>query len=125
MSPKRILILSWAIHPFTCAGSCRTPLLWLHQYYCLKAAKLLKPLGILAVIVPASFLADSFSDKGAIRMMESRFSFLGQVMLPEHAFSDSGVDGQIRLCDHDKLLVKRGRCHDRMPGGNIDVRAVR
>lgn len=47
-----------------------------HQYYCLKAAKLLKPLGILAVIVPASFLADSFSDKGAIRMMESRFSFL-------------------------------------------------
>ena len=64
-----------------------------HQYYCLKAAKLLKPLGILAVIVPASFLADSFSDKGAIRMMESHFSFLGQVMLPEHAFSDSGVDG--------------------------------
>lgn len=64
-----------------------------HQYYCLKAAKLLKPLGILAVIVPASFLADSFSDKGAIRMLESRFSFLGQVMLPEHAFSDSGVDG--------------------------------
>ena len=32
---------------------------------------------------------------------------------------------QLRLCDHDKLLVKRGRCHDRMPGGNIDVRAVR
>ncbi len=64
-----------------------------HQYYCLKAAKLLKPLGILAVIVPASFLADSFSDKGAIRMMESRFSFLGQVMLPGSAFSDSGVDG--------------------------------
>lgn len=64
-----------------------------HQYYCLKAAKLLKPLGILAVIVPASFLADSFSDKSAIRMMEGRFSFLGQVMLPEHAFSDSGVDG--------------------------------
>ena len=63
-----------------------------HQYYCLKAAKLLKPLGILAVIVPASFLADSFSDKGAIRMMESRFSFLGQVMLPDNAFSDSGVD---------------------------------
>ena len=25
MSPKRILILSWAIRPFTCAGSCRTP----------------------------------------------------------------------------------------------------
>ena len=25
MSPKRILILSWAIRPFTCAGSCPTP----------------------------------------------------------------------------------------------------
>ena len=25
MSPKRILILFWAIRPFTCAGSCRTP----------------------------------------------------------------------------------------------------
>ena len=31
----------------------------------------------------------------------------------------------VRLCDHDKLLVKRGRCHDRMPGGNMDIRAVR
>lgn len=62
-----------------------------HQYYCLKAAQLLKPLGILAVIVPASFLADSFSDKSAICMMESRFSFLGQVMLPDEAFALSGV----------------------------------
>ncbi len=25
MSPKRILILFWAIRPFTCTGSCRTP----------------------------------------------------------------------------------------------------
>ena len=62
-----------------------------HQYYCLKAAQLLKPLGILAVIVPASFLADSFSDRSAIRMMESRFSFLGQVMLPDETFTFSGV----------------------------------
>ena len=63
-----------------------------HQYYCLKAAKLLKPLGILAIIVPASFLADSFSDKSAIRMMESQFSFLGQLMLPDDSFAISGVD---------------------------------
>lgn len=63
-----------------------------HQYYCLKAAKLLKPLGILAVIVPASFLSDTFSDKSAIRMMESQFSFLGQVILPDDSFAISGVD---------------------------------
>ena len=31
-------------------------------YYCIKAAELLKPLGILAVIVPTSFLGDTFTD---------------------------------------------------------------
>jgi len=60
-------------------------------YYCIKAAQVLKPLGILALIVPQSFLADSFSDKGMIREMEERFSFLGQVALPDNAFSSLGV----------------------------------
>ena len=93
-----------------------------HQYYCLKAAKLLKPLGILAVIVPASFLADSFSDKGAIRMMESHFSFLGQVMLPEHAFSDSGVDGfPTKL----QFWQKRGHLYSLRASGHGSARALR
>ncbi len=62
------------------------------MYYCLKAAKVLKPLGILALIVPQSFLSDSFTDKGQIQGMEHQFSFLGQVLLPDNAFSYLGVN---------------------------------
>ena len=60
-------------------------------YYCRKAAELLKPFGILAMIVPASFLSDDFSDGTSIREMEERFSFLGHVALPSNAFSFLGV----------------------------------
>lgn len=60
-------------------------------YYCIKAAELLKPLGILALVVPRSFLNDTFSDKSMIQEMERRFSFLGQVELPANAFSQMGV----------------------------------
>lgn len=61
------------------------------MYYCLKAAEVLKPLGILALVVPRSFLADTFTDSGQIREMEKQFSFLGQVLFPENAFSHLGV----------------------------------
>lgn len=60
-------------------------------YYCIKAAELMKPLGILALIVPRSFLADEFTDGGMIREMEKRFSFLGQILLPSNAFSQAGA----------------------------------
>lgn len=60
-------------------------------YYCRKAAELLKPFGILAMIVPASFLSDDFSDGTYIREMEKRFSFLGHIALPANAFSSLGV----------------------------------
>ena len=60
-------------------------------YYCVKAAELLKPLGIMAILVPKSFLADAFLDSKKIKLMESHFSFLGQVTLPENAFSHLGV----------------------------------
>ena len=60
-------------------------------YYCTKAAELLKPLGILALIVPQSFLADPFTDSGMIRTMRKHFCFLGQVLLPDSAFSALGV----------------------------------
>ena len=60
-------------------------------YYCVKAAQVLKPLGILALVTPQSFLADSFMDKAMIGEMEARYSFLGQVALPEDAFSQLGV----------------------------------
>jgi len=61
-------------------------------YYCRKAAELLKPLGILALIVPCSFLADTFLDKAMIQEMECQFSFLGQVGLPDDAFACFGVE---------------------------------
>lgn len=61
-------------------------------YYCLKASQLLKPLGILALIVPQSFLADDFTDAGMIKKMEVHFSFLGQIGLPTEAFSIMGVE---------------------------------
>lgn len=61
-------------------------------YYCIKAAELLKPLGIMALVVPQSFLDDTFSDKGMIREMEARFSFIGQIGLPDDAFKELGVE---------------------------------
>lgn len=60
-------------------------------YYCVKASNLLKPYGILAVITPLSFLADDFSNGAQIEEMEMHFRFLGQVALPENAFSSIGV----------------------------------
>lgn len=60
--------------------------------YCLIAAEMLVPLGILAVIVPESFLADSFMDQDAIRLMEERYSFLCQADLPETMFSGYRVE---------------------------------
>lgn len=60
-------------------------------YYCVKAAQLLKPLGIMAILVPKSFLSDTFLDSKKIQQMESNFSFLGQVLLPENAFCAFGV----------------------------------
>ncbi len=42
-------------------------------------------MGILALLVPNSFLADDFMDGKQIKLMEGMFSFLGQVKLPEDA----------------------------------------
>ena len=60
-------------------------------YYCLKAAELMKPLGIMALVVPQSFLADDFTDKRMIRDLEEQFSFLGQIGLPDDSFAQLGV----------------------------------
>ena len=60
-------------------------------YYCIKAHELLKPCGIMAIVVPKSFLADDFSDSGMIREMNARFHFLGEFDLSKNAFSAMGV----------------------------------
>ena len=61
-------------------------------YYCIKAHELLKPCGILALVVPKSFLADDFTDGAMIREMGERFRFLGQFDLPIGAFAPMGVE---------------------------------
>ena len=61
-------------------------------FYCTKAAQALKPLGILALVVPQSFLADTFSDGKMIKELESQFSFLGQIGLPDDVFAPLGVE---------------------------------
>ena len=61
-------------------------------YYCIKAHELLKPCGILALVVPKSFLADDFTDGAMIRKMGERFRFLGQFDLPVGAFAPMGVE---------------------------------
>lgn len=61
-------------------------------YYCLKAAELLKPAGLMVLIVPDSFLSDTFIDGGMIKAIDQRFNFIGQFDLPMNAFKSMGVD---------------------------------
>lgn len=62
------------------------------MYYCVKAAQLLKPLGIMAIVVPASFLADDMMDAAKRKEIERVFSFLGEVSIAANTFSYLGVD---------------------------------
>lgn len=61
-------------------------------YYCLKAAELLKPAGIMAIIVPLSFCADEFSDGGMIAGLNEHFNFICQVELDKNTFKHLGVE---------------------------------
>jgi len=61
------------------------------MFYCVKAAELLKPLGIMAIIVPASFLSDEYMDGLKIAEIEKDFSFLGQIEISAGAFEYLGV----------------------------------
>lgn len=63
------------------------------MYYCQKAAELLKPLGIMAIITPMSFLSDDFTDKNYIAQIEENFSFIGQYSLDKDTFASLGVTG--------------------------------
>lgn len=61
-------------------------------YYCIKAHALLKFAGILALIVPCSFLSDDFADGGMIKEMNTRYNFIFQVALPSDVFKSVGVE---------------------------------
>lgn len=61
-------------------------------YYCIKTHEVLKPAGIMALIVPCSFLADGFSNGGMIKEINSMFNFIYQVELPSNCFENVGVE---------------------------------
>ena len=61
-------------------------------YYCLKAAELLKPAGIMTIIVPLSFCVDEFSDGGMIAGLNEHFNFICQVELDKNTFKHLGVE---------------------------------
>ncbi|KGA83703.1 helicase [Lysinibacillus fusiformis] len=60
-------------------------------YYCIKAHEVLKAGGLMALIVPKSFLADDFSDGGMIAEIDHMFDFIGQTLISKDAFSSLGV----------------------------------
>lgn len=61
-------------------------------YYCKKAYDVLNPAGIMALVVPFTFMQSEFWDKSEVRAINSRFSFIGQTRLYPNAFACVGVD---------------------------------
>ncbi|PHA02977.1 helicase [Bacillus pseudomycoides] len=61
-------------------------------YYCMKSYEVLKPAGIMALIVPKSFLNDTFIDSGMIKEINNMFNFICQFELPSNAFKNLGVE---------------------------------
>lgn len=60
-------------------------------YYTIKAAENIKPCGIMALIVPTSFLADDFSDRGMIEEVSKDWNLLCQFDIPSDTFKSLGV----------------------------------
>lgn len=61
-------------------------------YYIKKSYDLLKPAGLLAMIVPLSFLNDDFSDRRKREYVDSMFNLIIQIELPKNAFKNVGVE---------------------------------
>ncbi|BAX25548.1 helicase [Tenacibaculum phage pT24] len=62
------------------------------MYVCQKSAELMKPLAIMALIVPKSFLNDEMMNKQDIERMNEFFNFIGQYPLSNNEFKQMGVD---------------------------------
>jgi len=85
-------------------------------YYCLKADQLLNPGGILALIVPNSFLNDDFTEGAKIKEIEERFSFICQFDLPDDFFLQSGVKS---FNTKIMLFYANSRHMDQIPFQNV------
>jgi hypothetical protein len=71
-----------------------------HASYCIRSAQWLKPGGLLAVIMPSSFMTDEFFDKTMINRMNALYRFVAQKQFDSSLFRQVGVD------DYDvKLMV--------------------
>lgn len=60
-------------------------------YYCNKAYWMLKPSGLMMIIVPASFLQNEFWERSKVNAINRDFSFIGQTKLSADAFKSVGV----------------------------------
>lgn len=89
------------------------------MYYCIKAAQLLKPLGIMAIVVPASFLADDMMDTAKRKEIEQTFSFLGEVSIAANTFSYLGVDNF-----PTKIQFWQRKLDDAEPGNKYNLNAA-
>ncbi len=61
------------------------------MYTCVKAFENMKPLALMALIVPKSFLNDEMVNKKDIEEMNSMFNFIGQYELSKTEFKQMGV----------------------------------
>lgn len=61
-------------------------------FYCNKAYWMLKPSGLLMMIVPVSFLQNEFWERSKINAINRDFSFIGQTKLAADAFKNVGVE---------------------------------
>lgn len=78
--------LSWSV-----AEDNETAIYASEYYYCLKSAALLKPSGILAVIVPDSFCKDLFFDSNKIKVLEKQYNYVAQIPLNANLFQYLGI----------------------------------
>ncbi|WP_182101553.1 SNF2-related protein [Niallia taxi] len=90
-SPKVSLDIVLGNPPFNLKWRAEGQDYWSQFYYCKKAYELLKPSGIMALIVPSSFLADDFMDRNGISEMEEMFNFIVQFDIPANSFKNVGV----------------------------------
>lgn len=67
------------------------------DYYCEKAAKYLKPMGVMAIIVPLTWLSDTHYYSGLIEKMNRQFSFLCQYELKPNVQRNYGTDFRVKV----------------------------
>jgi len=83
-------------------------------FFFTKAFEIMKPAGIMLVIVPESFIQDTFFNKSNIEDIQTMFDFIGQYKLSPDTFSKIGVKGFPTkvMCWQKKSENTQGRLYD-------------